>query len=104
MVIDKQKVIVLPKEFSKKANEFLCPCETCAERAFEEQMRQDNIEEVKIAVEEMLSTTSLNTRMFNIDIVSSQAPHRQLLNTFVGDNKTDIIDLKPFLALFNYTY
>lgn len=98
MVINKDKVIVLPREFVKNPEAFVCPCEICAQRAYEDQIRKSNVEEIKQSVEEMLNSTSLYTRTFNIDIVThdqTQLP----LNLASDDQEASLEDLAPFEPL-----
>lgn len=104
MVTNKDKVILLPRELIKHPETFICPCFVCAQRAYENQARKGSLEEVKQAVEDLLDTTPLSAKTFNIDIISIEQQYPKTLTRYLDFNGQEIVDLNPQIALFEHIY
>jgi hypothetical protein len=68
MQINKDKVIVLPKAVKQLGYEFTCPCPVCTDKAQRDELKNINLQEVKSTIEDIIDSTALYRKDFQIDI------------------------------------
>lgn len=79
MQVNKNKVITLPRAIQKGGYEFVCPCPVCTSKAQQNELKYINLQEVKSTIENILDSTSLYGKDFQIDISFSEEGNLQML-------------------------
>ncbi len=68
MVINKSKVISLPREYRDNEDLFVCPCPVCVERMYSDQAEKAQVEQAKNIIEEIFQNSALKVKDFQIQV------------------------------------
>jgi len=68
MTINKNKVISLPNSVKKQGYEFICPCPVCIDKVHRDELKYINLQEVKNTIEDIIDSTVLYRKEFQIDL------------------------------------
>jgi hypothetical protein len=107
MVINKDKVIILPREYRLNDGLYLCPCPVCTEKAQSDFAEKAQIAHAKSVIENIFETTALTSKDFQINVAYADTlpvPQKVKSNAEVRTTRAVIKTILRLTSLFNKKY
>ncbi|MDQ3098838.1 MAG: hypothetical protein M3Q44_03770 [bacterium] len=104
MIINKEKVIIVPNEFRGRLDTFRCPCPVCVEKAHTDNTEKAQIVHAKNLIENIFESTALNTKDFQINVAYADTipvPQKIKANAELRSIRAGIKTTLAFTTLFN---
>lgn len=107
MIINKNKVITIPKGLRDSDNSFICPCPVCVEKMYDEKNERAQIEQAKNIISNIFETSSLNVNDLQINVAyADEIPMkpRHSTRSELKSAQSGIKMIASFTAQFNKKY